>query len=216
MVALLAAQLIAPEPAPLPAGPVWSWLLFEAPWAIGGAVMALTVVSAWALRRAGKGGGAAGALGAGVLMAAGLIALSVFTETDREVMAWSTGRAVERAAAGDHAAFGGMLTERASLRMLGARTRVEREALIARVREDLNGRYALRGKRAEVSRVRACVDGPGVGRTQFRLQCTHEASGYPAGMWWVFHWRLEGGAWKLNTMEMVAFDGLDAGADVGW
>lgn len=213
---VLLAQLIAPEPPPLPRGPLWAWFLCESPAALACAIMALAVAGAWALRSKGRGRSATTLIALGVLLAGGGALVSLSVETGREQIARSTRRFVERVAQGDHAAIEGMLTDRASVRVLGARQRVEREQIVPRVKEDMNGRYALRGRRAEVSRVQACIDGPGVGRTQFRLQATHEASGYPVGMWWVVHWRIERDAWRLSGLELVAFDGMSPDADPGF
>lgn len=184
--------------------------------ALACAIMATAVVAAWALHRKGHGLIASMVVALGVLIAVAGTVVSLLVETGREQLTRSTRYFVERVAHGDHAAIEGMLTDRASVRVLGARQRVEREQIVPRVKEDMNGRYALRGRRAEVSRVQACIDGLGVGRTQFRLQATHEASGYPVGMWWVVHWRIERDAWRLSGLELVAFDGMSPDADPGF
>ncbi len=212
---LTLAQLIAPDPAALSSPPMWEAYLLEFPWPLAGALVLGTLFGAWLLIQRGKPLAAVAVALGGLCLTGGLTLLSLLIETPREQITWSARRVVAATARADHATLESFLAEKVSLRVLGSRTRLDRAQIVARVKADMAGRYALRGKAASVSRVQATIDGPGVGRTQFRLQATHDATGFPAGMWWVFHWRIERDAWRLTGLELVAFDGVPADADPG-
>ncbi len=215
MVVLLA-QLIAPDPAPLPEPPWWQHYLLEFPWPLAGFLLAVAFIGAWLLFQRGKTLFAAALALTGVCLSSGLTILSLLIETPREQITWSSRKVVEFTARAESGTLESFLTEKASLRVLGSGTRLDRAQILARVKADMGGRYALRGRAAGISRVQASIDGPGVGRTQFRLQATHDASGIPVGMWWRFQWRMERDAWRVHALELIAFDGLSPDADPGF
>ena len=195
---------------------MWQVSLLEVPWPLAGALVLGTLVGAWLLIRRGRFLVAIATGLVGLCLTGGVTVVSLLIETPREQMAWSTEQVVRHAARADPSALGSFLADKASLRVLGSQRRLERAEIIARVKGDMAGRYALRGGATAISRVQATIDGPGVGRTQFRLQATHDASGIPVGMWWLLHWRLERDAWRVHALELIAFDGLPNNADPGF
>ncbi|MFN0011716.1 MAG: hypothetical protein ACKVS8_08755 [Phycisphaerales bacterium] len=202
------AQLFAPDPAPLPSAPIWQVYLLEFPWPLAGTLVIAALLGAYLIIQRGKLLAAIAIALGGLCLTAGLTLLSLLIETPREQITWSAHQVVAATARADHSTLGSFLADSVSLQVLGSQRRLDRSEILARVKTDMAGRYALRGKVASVSRVSATIDGPGVGRTQFRLQATHDATGIPAGMWWVFHWRIDRDAWRLTGLDLVAFDGL--------
>jgi hypothetical protein len=221
MTSTLAQSLLrdVPPPTPLPDPPWLESVLFESPWLtigvlllVGGAVFAaLRAAPSPNAQRTGRwlaGLAALGALGLGLSAA--------LVQTPREALIEQTRTLIQAIARADAPAADAAFAPGISLSLLGQPTRMPRAEMIDRVRTDMGGRYALRDRAANISALRAIVDGPGVARVQCRVQAVHDATGFPASTWWLVHFRQAepGRPWLVHALELQQFDGLPAGTRI--
>jgi len=199
-------------PAPLPEVGWLESVTLESPWP-GVALLGLMVVGAiFVLNRAGQlrlGLMVGGVL---LLLAGGLVASAHWVFTDREAVRARTREVVAALARGDAAAAERDLLASVSLTLPGNRTGLSKADIVSRVDRYMNGAYALKDKLANITTLRAVVDGPGIARTQTRVTAEHAATGYPAATWWLIGWRRgDDGAWRVSSMELQQLEGAPSG-----
>lgn len=187
-----------PAPAPLPGAPALEHLLLENPWPL--AVVGLAGgVAAWVvLRQRGRERGAWTAGGALWVASSAVVTLAWLVETSRERVSAATMALVGRAARAEAEGVGELLAPDAVLFPPGGGGSIGRDAIIARVRDDLGGRWKLREWAVLETQASASGD---TARSQVKVRATAEAGGFPTFSWWRIGWRREGGAWRVIAIE---------------
>jgi hypothetical protein len=188
-----------PTPPPLPSGPAWERLLFEAPLPLVILLIAAGVLTLFIMNRRGKVaiGLAAGA--ALLLAAAGLWALAAAITTDREEVKTAAADLVDAAAAADTARLDRLLDDTAMAYTIESPDGMGKPAILSTVRRRLGEEYKVEEYRVQESQ--AVLDGPGVARAQLKVyvvEAQHKAS---ISMWWALDLRRDAtGAWRTTAI----------------
>ncbi len=190
-----------PAPPPLPSPPVFDRFVLENPWPLA-VLLALGAVGAFITlrhrppaRRAFLISGGLLAAGAGVVLAGALV------ETPRERLRSATLALVSAAARADAEGTGELLAPDAVLYPPGGGSALDRDRVMARVREDLGGRWRLREWAVLETQSAASGDS---GRTQVKVRVTPESVGFPNISWWRIGWRRDGAGWRVISIEPVS------------
>jgi len=191
-----------PAPTPLPAPSLVDRYLLENPWPLS-TILALGAIAAFVTMRhrvpVRRVAAAATAL---LFAAAGVLLLAASVETPRESLRGATRALVNAAASADAARVAGLLAPDATLFPSGGGSPLGRDAILARVRDDLGGRWKLREWAVLETQAAATGDS---GRTQVKVRVTPEAFGFPNISWWRLAWSRDAtGAWRAISIEPVS------------
>jgi hypothetical protein len=191
-----------PDPAPLPADPLWERWLLESPWPAAGLLALAGVVAFAVLNRRARAGAAAGSLVAAILAGAGVILLARFITTDRETLRARSASLVAAVASRDQALVGSLLAPTARLAkwplaLTGRDAIVDRVGSVPAIHE-----WAL-------LEAQASLDGPAVARTQIKLRITPDQTRAPNLSWWRLDWQRDAqGHWVVIQIEPLAIHGI--------
>jgi len=194
-----------PAPPPLPGAPLWEQLLLENPWPAA-IVLGAGAVAAWvAMRHRADTRQTMLVVGALILGAAGVCIAASWVVTTREAVREQTFALVGSAARAEAIKVGDLLAPDAALFPPGGGSSLDRDAIVARVRDNLGGRWKLR--EWAILECEASVSG-NTGRTQVKVRATPEAVGFPNISWWRLGWRRdESGVWRAISIEPVSVTG---------
>jgi hypothetical protein len=215
---------VEPPPA-LPSAPLWERLVFDTPLLTAAVLAVVGFVTLLVLRRGGVGAGQKrGGMGLPFraalcwwLVAAAVGVGGTVWPSERVGLLKETERVVSAAARMDAQVVEGALSERVRLTLMGVPSTMGKAEMVGALREKRYGGFPISvvNGRAKVSGGQATVDGPGVARTQVRVQVVHESSGLPAETWWLLHWQREGGVWRVTGLELLRLNDRAAGSGPG-
>lgn len=191
-----------PDPAPLPAGPLWERWLLESPWPTAGLLALAGLVAFALLNRQGRAGAAVASAVAALALGAGVVVLANVVTTEREALRARSFSIVAAVAGRDQAMVGAMLAPNARLTkwplaLTGREAIVERVGSVPAIQE-----WAL-------LEAQASLDGPAVGRTQIKLRITPDQTRVPNLSWWRLDWQRDAkGQWVVIQIEPLAVHGI--------
>lgn len=205
-------------PPPLPAPPIVSHLLFEAPLLLAAGLIAAAIFAAFLFHRAGRPGSAAITASALVAAAAGALLLAARVHTPREQVADATRALVEAVASVDEPGLRRWLSDDARLFASARLPEVgvppdglDRDGIIRQVRLLLGGRYRLREH--AVAELQSAILGPGTARSQLRVRVVPEGDAVATNSYWCLTWRLEpDGGWRCYDLAPWSIDGVGSTA----
>lgn len=197
---------MAPSSAPVsfPSTPFFEAYLFQAPWVLMGALLALGITGMILLNARGRAGTGLAVLGAAALLAAGAWVTSRAVETTAERLQARTEALIEAAARGDGEVVAEFLEAGANIEASPWAEARGRAAIRDLVNTRVKG-YALRSW--SLSGLRSAIDGDSAARTLVRVSVEPEATRLPYASWWMFTWRRdEQGAWHVWTIRLLEGD----------
>jgi hypothetical protein len=198
-------NLQSPVIPPLPAPPLVERLTLEDPIAGVVLLLALAVALFFVLNARGRIRQACAAAGALALLAAGLLALASFVDTDREIIAARTRELVAAVSAADRAQMDQLLADDLTVRVTRVPPGASKEVVMATVESEVRTLY--HASEHEVLDLQAAMYGPRVGRTQTRVRVGSEYGAIPS--WWRLDWqRGNDGRWRATRIEALWIPGV--------
>lgn len=197
----------------LPAAPMLErWVLEEPIPALIILVLA-GVIAFVLLNRAGRGRDAMLAAAGGIFLGAGVWALALLVQTDREGLRAEAARAVSLLMASDVQGVEGMLADGVSVRLVGRDTQETKASILEHIRRGTVLRY-VRPTGWSISGDRAVIEGESRGKTQMRVVVETEIAGR-VGSWWLIHWQRDAsGRWRIREVEAQHIDFVPYGTPI--
>jgi len=201
---------------PLPGPPISSWMLFEQPWYLAGALIVLGIVSLWWLRK--QEATRTGIALALVIVALGLVVGITGTrvDTDREVVMARTGALVEAIASPDPNQLDLLLGEEGGVVVDRGRIEFVRNEVLDHVRSAhaSQGRYSAAGVgfRIESYRIRtmrAQVLSPVYAKSQVNIVGELDGGLLMPASWWEIDWERDRASepWRASLVEALWIQG---------
>lgn len=182
-----------PDPLPEPGGLARHFL--EEPWPLAIGLVVVALAAHFILRSRGQGKAGIACVGAGVLLAAAVVALASMVRTNREKLLAETRRLVEAAYNADEPAVAALLDTDVRLQVLERASDRNRTYMLEQVRSRLPERYHVSG--IDIRGVRAAVNSAGAGQSQ--ISVTAQTTLGPIPTVWLLSWRQAGpdGPWRV-------------------
>jgi hypothetical protein len=191
----------------LPSPPLLQRLTLEEPGTLTVAFVVAAAIGFYVLNRQGKASRGFLAAAIGVGLAIGVQVLARLIETDRERIMGATAELVRTTAHADVEELSKLLAKEVRFSNDFDLTNSEvqtdkawdRDEILAKVREYMTRRYAL--KEAAILETQGIIDRPGVGRTQVRVRAVPEAAGFPIISWWRIDWVKKDDGWVVKGIQ---------------